>query len=150
MFSSEVERALAEIGKEATAVTPALAILKGIFAGWLIAMVVWMLASARTGHIAIIFILTYIVGLGQFTHVIAGSQRRQQLEPLGGVILSADAARQRPGRCLASLGPQSRPGGFWPREVSRPPTIICFSQSFRGHCAYVQMVVRRICLRYLD
>jgi formate-nitrite transporter family protein len=58
MFSSEVERALAEIGKEATAVTPALAILKGIFAGWLIAMVVWMLASARTGHIAIIFILS--------------------------------------------------------------------------------------------
>ncbi len=73
MFPPEVEKAFVAIGQEAVAVTPGLAILKGIFAGWLIAMVVWMLASARAGHIAIIFILTYIVGLGQFTHVIAGS-----------------------------------------------------------------------------
>jgi formate/nitrite transporter FocA (FNT family) len=73
MFSREAEEAFTEIGREAAAVTPGLAILKGIFAGWLIAMVVWLLASARGGQIAIIVILTYFVGLAQFTHVIAGS-----------------------------------------------------------------------------
>jgi formate/nitrite transporter FocA (FNT family) len=45
---------------------------KGILDGWLIAMVVWLLASSRSGHLAIVFILTFVVGLGQFTHVIAG------------------------------------------------------------------------------
>ncbi len=73
MFPSDVEQAFAQIGQAAANVTPGIAALKGIFAGWLIAMVVWMLASARGGHIAIIIILTYFVGLGQFTHVIAGS-----------------------------------------------------------------------------
>ncbi len=73
MFPPEVRQAFAEIGRQAAAVTPAMALVKGIFAGWLIAMVVWMLASARGGVIAIIVILTYVVGLAQFTHVIAGS-----------------------------------------------------------------------------
>ena len=49
------------------------AILRGIFAGWLIAMVVWMLAATDSGRIAIIVILTYIVGLAGLTHIVAGS-----------------------------------------------------------------------------
>ncbi len=84
VFPFEVERAFAEIGREAASVTPGIAILKGILAGWLIAMVVWMLASARNGHIAIIAILTYVVGLGQFTHVIAGSAEVLYLVMSGG------------------------------------------------------------------
>lgn len=72
-FSPEVQRAFAQIGAEAANVSFASAVLKGIFAGWLIAMVVWMIASSRNGQIAIIYILTYFIGLGHFTHVIAGS-----------------------------------------------------------------------------
>jgi len=49
------------------------AVLRGIFAGWLIAMVVWMRAAVNTGQIAIIVILTYVVGLAGLTHIIAGS-----------------------------------------------------------------------------
>jgi formate/nitrite transporter FocA (FNT family) len=49
------------------------AILRGIFAGWLIAMVVWMLAAIDTGRIAVIVFMTYIVGLASLTHIIAGS-----------------------------------------------------------------------------
>lgn len=73
MFPAGVQQAFIQIGERAADVTPGLAILKGIFAGWLIATVVWMLASATGGQVAIIVILTYFVGLGQFTHVIAGS-----------------------------------------------------------------------------
>jgi len=46
---------------------------RGILAGWLIALVVWLLAASESGQIGIITILTYIVGLGQFTHIIVGS-----------------------------------------------------------------------------
>jgi len=73
MFDADVRDAFATIGQTALSVTPGVAILKGVFAGWLIAMVVWMLASARGGQIAIIGILTYVVGLGRFTHVVAGA-----------------------------------------------------------------------------
>jgi formate/nitrite transporter FocA (FNT family) len=62
-----------ELAKEAADVTFGVAILRGIFAGWLIAMVVWMLAAADTGRLAIIIIVTYIVGLAGLTHIIAGS-----------------------------------------------------------------------------
>ncbi len=49
------------------------ALVRGIFAGWLIALVVWMIAATNTGRIWIIVVLTYIVNLATFTHVIAGS-----------------------------------------------------------------------------
>lgn len=73
MFHSEVRHAMFELAKEAADVTFGTAILRGIFAGWLIAMVVWMLAAIDTGRLAVIIIITYIVGLANLTHIIAGS-----------------------------------------------------------------------------
>lgn len=73
LFSSDVQAAFSDIGQQAAAVAPGVAILRGVFAGWLIAMVVWMMASRRGGALALIVILIYFVGLGEFTHVIAGS-----------------------------------------------------------------------------
>lgn len=49
------------------------ALISGIFAGWLIAMVVWMIAASDSGRIWIIVILTYVVSLAGFTHIVAGS-----------------------------------------------------------------------------
>ena len=73
MFKPDVQNAMLELAKSAIAVSFGAAILRGIFAGWLIAMIVWMLAAMDTGRVAIIFILTYLVGLGDFTHIIAGA-----------------------------------------------------------------------------
>ena len=50
------------------------AVLRGVFAGWLIAMVVWMLAASAHARLAIIGILTYIVGLAGLTHIVVGSE----------------------------------------------------------------------------
>jgi formate/nitrite transporter FocA (FNT family) len=61
------------LAKEAANVTFGISVLRGIFAGWLIAMVVWMLAAIDTGRIAVIVILTYIVGLANLTHIVAGA-----------------------------------------------------------------------------
>lgn len=73
MFQHDVQHAMLELAKKAANVTFGAAILRGIFAGWLIALVVWMLAAIDTGRVAVIAILTYLVGLGDFTHIIAGA-----------------------------------------------------------------------------
>lgn len=73
MFKPEVQAAMLSLAKHAMQVTFGTAILRGIFAGWLIALVVWMLAAVDSGRVAIIVILTYIVGLGDLTHIVAGA-----------------------------------------------------------------------------
>ena len=65
--------ALGQLATEAADVSFGTAILRGIFAGWLIAMVVWMLAATDSNRIPIIILMTYIVGLAGLTHIVAGS-----------------------------------------------------------------------------
>jgi formate-nitrite transporter family protein len=47
--------------------------IRGIFAGWLIALMVWLLPFAETARVGVIIIITYVVGIGEFSHIIAGS-----------------------------------------------------------------------------
>jgi formate-nitrite transporter family protein len=48
-------------------------VVKAVFAGWLIALMVWVLPSARSARLFVILILTYVVALGHFPHIVAGS-----------------------------------------------------------------------------
>ena len=48
-------------------------LLRGIFAGWLIALMVWLLPFAETARVGVIIIITYLIGIGEFPHIIAGS-----------------------------------------------------------------------------
>ena len=73
MFKPDVQAAMLSLAKQAADVSFGTAVLRGIFAGWLIAMVVWMLAAIDTGRIMVIIIITYIVGLAELTHIIAGA-----------------------------------------------------------------------------
>lgn len=73
MFSREVQHAMLRLATEAANVTFGEAVLRGIFAGWLIALVVWIGAAYQNGRLAVIVILTYLVGLASLTHVIAGA-----------------------------------------------------------------------------
>jgi formate-nitrite transporter family protein len=68
-----LREALRHVAIEAADVTFGNAILRGVFAGWLIAMVVWMLAASDSGRLGITVILTYVVGLAGLTHIVAGS-----------------------------------------------------------------------------
>jgi formate-nitrite transporter family protein len=72
-FSQETQTAITEIGRHLMANTPNEMFVKGIMAGWLIAALVWMLPSAESTEIFIITLITYIIALGDFTHIIAGS-----------------------------------------------------------------------------
>ena len=48
-------------------------VLTGGSAGWLIGLMVWLLPSAHTGRAPIIILLTYVIAICQFPHIIAGS-----------------------------------------------------------------------------
>lgn len=72
-FKPEVQNAFYQIARETMSVSPPDALLRGVFAGWLIAMLVWMLAAIDNGQILLIVVMTYFVALGSFTHIIAGS-----------------------------------------------------------------------------
>jgi formate/nitrite transporter FocA (FNT family) len=61
------------IGRKVFAVGFGGTLLSGIFAGWLIALMVWLLPFAETGRVTIIILVTYLIGLGGFAHIIAGS-----------------------------------------------------------------------------
>ncbi len=69
----EVQQALAELARETTRLPFSTALWRGVFAGWLIAMMVWMNAATNGSRVPIVVVLTYIVSLGELTHVIAGS-----------------------------------------------------------------------------
>lgn len=73
VFEPEVRGAIAELGRKAMELEFGTIILRGVFAGWLIALIVWLLPFAEAARLWVIVIITYIVGLGEFTHVIAGS-----------------------------------------------------------------------------
>lgn len=72
-FDPEVREAIAGLGEHAMSLDFGTVILRGIFAGWLIALIVWLLPFAESARLWVIVIVTYIVGIGGFTHVIAGS-----------------------------------------------------------------------------
>jgi formate/nitrite transporter FocA (FNT family) len=47
--------------------------VRGVYAGWLIALMVWLLPGAEASRTLIIIIITYIVAVMGFSHVIAGT-----------------------------------------------------------------------------
>jgi len=73
IFSEEARQAFSQIGQEAMRPGFGTIFLKGIFGGWLIALMVWLLPAADTARVGIIILLTYLVGLGQLSHIVAGS-----------------------------------------------------------------------------
>jgi len=73
LFEPHVREAFAEIGREAFAGGWGLTLLKGVFAGWLIALMVWMLPAAETARFFVVVVMTYLVALGKFSHIVAGS-----------------------------------------------------------------------------
>lgn len=89
VFPQEIRHAFREIGKESLRGGFGSHLLRGIFAGWMIALMVWLLPAAEQARLHIIVIVTYIVGLAGFSHIIAGSVDTLYLTLLGQVAVSA-------------------------------------------------------------
>jgi formate/nitrite transporter FocA (FNT family) len=73
VFPDAVRQALVQTGAEMFQDSFGPQLLRAILAGWLIALMVWILPSARSARLFVIILLTYIVAIGHFPHVIAGS-----------------------------------------------------------------------------
>jgi|SRR4051794_6738100 formate/nitrite transporter FocA (FNT family) len=73
VFAPEVRNAIADIGKESMAAGFGLIVLRGVFAGWLMAMLVWVLPFAETARFFVIVGITWLIGVGGFAHVVAGA-----------------------------------------------------------------------------
>ena len=65
--------AMLEISRHFADTTPMNALLYGIPAGFYVAAIVWMLPSAKGLEVPVIVLFTYLIAMGEFTHVIAGS-----------------------------------------------------------------------------
>ena len=72
-FTPAVTSALAAATAGAVPASFGTGFVRAVFAGWLIALTIWLLPAAATSRVTIIFILTYLIGLGGFYHCIAGS-----------------------------------------------------------------------------
>ena len=73
VFEAPVIAALDEVGTHAIHGDFGTTMLRGVFAGWLIALMVWLLPFADAGRVAVIVLLTFLVGIAGFPHIIAGS-----------------------------------------------------------------------------
>ncbi|MCB8821520.1 formate/nitrite transporter family protein [Microvirga rosea] len=73
LFAPEIKSAFTEISRKVIEAPFGTTLIKAVFAGWLIALMVWLLPGAETGRAFIILIITYVVAIGGFSHLIAGS-----------------------------------------------------------------------------
>ncbi|MCK0746516.1 formate/nitrite transporter family protein [Chromohalobacter nigrandesensis] len=73
LFDAETHKAFLSLGHHVMENTGSQMFAKGIVAGWMIATMVWLLPAAGGAKIWVILIVTYLVALGGFTHIIVGS-----------------------------------------------------------------------------
>ncbi len=71
----EVVASLAHLGVEAVTVPPHHAFWSGVVGGWIIATVAWLVSGSHsiTGSVMLIWLMTFVVGIGHFAHCIASS-----------------------------------------------------------------------------
>lgn len=67
--------AMTHLGVEAAGVTTIHVFWSGVIGGWIIALVAWLVSGSHsiTGSVMLIWLLTFVVGLGGFAHCIATS-----------------------------------------------------------------------------
>jgi formate/nitrite transporter FocA (FNT family) len=72
-FEPKVTQAFAEVGRQVMRANFAVTFVRAVYAGWLIALMVWLLPAAEGSRPLIIVIITYIVALLGLPHIVAGT-----------------------------------------------------------------------------
>jgi formate/nitrite transporter FocA (FNT family) len=73
VFDPSLQETFRHIAEEGMNAPFGTVVLRAIFAGWTIALMVWLMPAADTARIWVIILLTYVIALGGFAHVVAGS-----------------------------------------------------------------------------
>ena len=75
----ELLNGMLDISRELTHVGWWRMLFGGVSSGFLIAAMVWMIPSAESAKFAVITLMTYLIAIGGFTHVVAGSMEANLL-----------------------------------------------------------------------
>ena len=73
VFKPDAIHAFTELGQRAVEPGFAGVLIKGVFAGWLIALMVWLMPAAAGTRFFVIIAVTWLIGVAKFSHVVAGS-----------------------------------------------------------------------------
>jgi formate/nitrite transporter FocA (FNT family) len=73
LFPADVAHSFAKLGTDAAAPGFLPVLIKAVFAGWLIALMVWLLPAASSARFIVIIAVTWLIAVAKFSHVIAGS-----------------------------------------------------------------------------
>jgi formate/nitrite transporter FocA (FNT family) len=87
VLDAATHRELLAMGRELMANSGGQMFTKGIIAGWLIATMVWMVPAAANARALVILLLTWLIAIGGFTHIIVGSAEVSYLVFHGGLPL---------------------------------------------------------------
>ena len=87
-YDSETQTALIGICEDLMRNTPWQMVTKGIMAGWLIATMVWMIASTTSSQLPIIIVVTSLIAIGGYTHIVVGSAESLYLVFAGKLSMS--------------------------------------------------------------
>ncbi|KND62030.1 putative transport [Candidatus Burkholderia verschuerenii] len=88
VFSPEVSDSLAKVARTPLSADFGVTVGRGVFSGWLIALMVWLLPSARSARLLTILLVTYTVAVSKLTHVIAGSVEAAYAVMIGAATVS--------------------------------------------------------------
>ena len=69
----ELLQSFSDLGVKAVEAGLAGVLVKGVIAGWLIALMVWLMPAAASARILVTVAVTWLIAAGEFSHVIAGS-----------------------------------------------------------------------------
>ncbi|BBV39976.1 formate/nitrite transporter family protein [Citrobacter portucalensis] len=73
IFDEETRDAFVNIGMDVMKNTPTEMFSNAIISGWLIATMVWMFPAAGAAKIVVIILMTWLIALGDTTHIVVGS-----------------------------------------------------------------------------
>ena len=73
IFDTQTDKAFLEIGRKVMENDASQMFAKGIISGWMIATMVWMIPSMESAKMWIIILITYLMALGDFTHIVVGT-----------------------------------------------------------------------------
>lgn len=73
VFDVETREAFVTISQQVMNNSPTEMFANAVISGWIIASMVWMFPSAGAAKIWVIIIMTYLVAIGDLTHIVVGS-----------------------------------------------------------------------------
>ncbi|SDK96454.1 Formate/nitrite transporter FocA, FNT family [Pseudomonas delhiensis] len=73
IFDAKTDQAFLEIGREVMENDGWQMFSRGIVSGWMIATMVWLVPAAEGAKVWIIILVTYLMSLGSFSHIVVGT-----------------------------------------------------------------------------